>query len=64
MPKYDITVKLLGKDGNAFNLIGIVRRAIDEHAGPEAAKEFVNEATSQPSYQHLLGLIVETVNVE
>ena len=28
-PKYDIDVKLIGENGNAFNLIGIVRRALE-----------------------------------
>lgn len=64
MPKYDITVQLVGEDGNASSLIGKVAKAIRRHAGDDAAKAFVNEAMSQPSYEHLLGLLQETVNVE
>lgn len=63
MPKYDIAVKLLGEDGNAFNLIGITRREIAKRVGPAEAKDFVETATQCKSYSELLAFIQETVDV-
>ena len=39
MPKYpNITVELVGKDGNAFNILGICRRAMKRaHPAKESA---------------------------
>ena len=55
MPKYpDITVELVGKDGNAFNILGICRRAMKRAHLPESEIEaFTQEATSG-DYNHLL----------
>ena len=47
-PKHpEITVQLTGIDGNAFSIIGLVRRAL-RRAGVSAdeIQEFVEEATS------------------
>ena len=65
MPKYpDITVELVGKDGNAFNILGIVRRAMKYADLPQAEIEaFTAEATSG-DYNHLLATCCEWVNVE
>lgn len=54
MPKYpDITVELVGKDGNAFNILGICRRAMQYADLPESEIEaFTAEATSG-DYNHL-----------
>ena len=60
----DVTVKLIGEDGNAFNLIGLVNRALRKGPGEDAAKEFTTSAMSCGSYDELLSLIQETVNVE
>lgn len=63
MAKYDVDVQLTGQDGNAFAIIGAVSRAIRKVAGPEAADEWCKEAMSSESYDALLNLCCETVNV-
>lgn len=65
MPKYpDITVELVGKDGNVFNVLGICRRAMKRAHLPEAEIEaFTTEATSS-DYNHLLITCTEWFNVE
>ena len=65
MPKYpDITVELVGKDGNAFNILGICRRAMKRAHLPESEIEaFTQEATSS-NYDYLLATVCEYFNVE
>lgn len=55
MPKYpDITVKLIGENSNAFNILGICIKAMRRAGLPEEqVDEFRMEATSG-DYQHLL----------
>ena len=65
MPKYpDITVQLTGKDGNAFNILGICLQAM-RRAGlsQEEREAFQAEATSG-NYDHLLATCMEWFNVE
>ena len=65
MPKYpNITVELIGKDGNAFNILGICRRAMKRAHLPESEIEtFTAEATSG-NYDHLLATCCEWFEVE
>ena len=65
MPKYpDITVELVGQDSNAFNLLGICRRAMKESNLPQSEIDaFTTEATSG-NYDHLLATCCEWFNVE
>ena len=65
MPKYpDITVQLVGKDGNAFNILGICRRAMKRaHLSESEIEAFTAEATSS-NYDHLLATVCEYFNVE
>ena len=58
----DITVKLIGEDGNAFAVIGKVSRAIKSKYGKEASDAFFKEAT-QGDYNHLLATCMKWVNV-
>lgn len=55
MPKYpDITVQLTGKDGNAFNILGICLQAMRQAGlSQEERDAFRAEATSG-NYDHLL----------
>ena len=56
------TVRLIGQDGNAFNLLGICKRAIREY--PDFKwKQFYDEATSG-DYDHLLQTIMKYFEVE
>jgi len=59
-----IKVKLIGEDGNAFVLIGLVRKALRNHRVPaHVIEEFVEEATAG-DYNHLLGTILNYVEIQ
>ena len=65
MPKYpDITVQLTGKDGNAFNILGICLQAM-RRAGlsQEERDAFQAEATSG-NYDQFLATCMKWYNVE
>lgn len=63
-PRYpDVTVQLVGRDGNAGSIIGAVTRAL-RHAGyGSQTHEYVDEAMSG-DYDHLLRTTMRWVNVE
>lgn len=64
-PKFpDVTVKLIGQDGNAFAVLGLTMKAL-RRAGVSQADidAFRAEATSG-DYNHLLGTVMATVEVE
>ena len=65
MPKYpDITVELVGQNGNAFNILGICFRAMREADLPQEERDaFEKEATSG-NYDHLLATCIKWFNVE
>jgi hypothetical protein len=63
MAKTNITVKLVGQDGNAFMILGKVSRALKQGGHPELAKEFVEKAT-QGDYNELITTVMEYVEVE
>jgi hypothetical protein len=59
-----IVVKLVGQDGNAFSILGNVKKALRREGVPqEEIEAFVTEATSD-DYNHLLAVVQETVTVE
>ena len=58
------TVKLTGQDGNAFSVMGLVKKAL-KHAG--ADKEYVDKYLKESTvgdYSYLLAVSMEYVNVE
>lgn len=56
--------KLVGKDGNIFNLIGLAQRALKENGQQEEAKELTNRImTTAKSYSEALAIISEYVEV-
>jgi len=57
------TVKLIGEDGNAFNILGKVKRALVKAGMHEEAKAFMEEATAG-DYNHLLATVQKYVDVE
>lgn len=58
-----IHVPLIGEDGNAFAIIGRVRRALRTARVPEdRVNEFTKQATSG-DYNHLLTTVTEWVNI-
>jgi len=63
-PKFpEVEVQLTGTDGNAFNLIGIVAKALRREVSPEAAAEFQTAAMASESYDAMLRVCMETVSV-
>ena len=58
MAKTDIEVKIIGADGNIFNLLGICRRALQKANRMDLWNEFYAEATSG-DYNHALATIGE-----
>ena len=59
----DVTVQLTGQDGNAFNIIGLVREAIRDEEGETEAKAWTMAAMMCGSYDELLFLAQTTVHV-
>jgi len=60
----DITVSFNGVNGNALNLIGIVRQAlVRNHIDKAEITKFVDDAISG-DYNHVLVTCMSTVNVE
>lgn len=59
----DVTVKLVGEDGNAFAILGRVRRALRDAGHADAAQQFMTEAMSG-DYDHLLRTAARYVEVK
>ena len=63
-PKTKPTVKLVGENGNAFSIMGLVKKALKQSgADKEYIDKYLNAATSG-DYDHLLVVSMEYVNVE
>lgn len=64
-PKYpDITVELVGQDGNAFAILGAVKRQLCRAEVPsEEIERYVDEATAG-DYNELLRVTMDWVEVE
>ena len=58
------TCKLIGEDGNVFNLIGLASRALKKAGLPEQAKELTSKCFGAGSYDEALNIIMEYVDVE
>ena len=63
MKKQKRKVKLIGQDGNAFFIIGTVRKALLKEGMGQEAKEFMEKATSG-DYNNLLRVVMEYVDVD
>lgn len=60
----EVTVELVGQDGNAFAILGRVQRELRRAGVPEPeVKEYIDEATSG-DYDHLLQTTMRWVTVE
>lgn len=59
-----VTVKLIGENGNAYNILGKVKKAM-QRAGvdKETQDQYMKEATSG-NYDHLLAVTMKYVDVE
>ena len=58
MPKTDIKVRIIGENGNIFNLFSICRRELSRAGKIELWDEFYKEATSG-DYNHALATITD-----
>lgn len=56
--------KLIGEDGNIFNLMGIASRTLRRAGFDTEAKEMVDRITKSKSYDEALVIIMEYVEVE
>lgn len=56
--------KLIGEDGNVFNIIGLVNKALKKSGQPEKAKEFINLAFKAKSYSEVLVMADEYVEIQ
>jgi hypothetical protein len=55
--------RLVGEDGNVFHVIGVVRRALRNAGQAERAKEFVERASRAKSYDEVLAMLHDYVEV-
>lgn len=63
-PRYpQITVKLIGEDGNAFLILGRVIRAMKAHGCSLTEVTDFQEEACRGDYDHLLATVQEWVNV-
>ncbi len=60
----EVIVKLVGQDGNVFNLIGLTSKALKRADYIDEAKEFANTAMESSSYDEVLQLIMSYVTVK
>ena len=56
--------KLIGQDGNVFNVIGIVSQTLKRDGKRQEAKEFVEKAYNASSYNEVLILTMEYIQVD
>lgn len=60
----DITVNIIGRDGNAFFILGACTSTMKQHKLPQSEIDsFMKEATAG-NYDHLLCVVTEWFNVE
>lgn len=55
--------KLIGKDGNIFNLMGLASKALRDAGMGQEAKDMIKEVTEQESYEDALVVIMDYVDV-
>ncbi|MBQ1971246.1 MAG: hypothetical protein II223_02270 [Treponema sp.] len=64
MSKTGITVKLIGEDGNVFNLIGICSQALRRNGMRDKVAEFQKEVMSADSYEGALGVMMNWFEIK
>ena len=57
-----VDAKIIGADGNVFNLIGICQRALKEKGYNDEAKELYERVINSKSYGIALNIMQEYVN--
>ena len=56
--------KLIGEDGNIFNLMGIASRTLKKAGMKDKADEMVDKITKSKSYDEALAIIMEYVEID
>jgi N-formylglutamate amidohydrolase len=57
--------RLIGENGNIFNLMGIVSKTLKEAGESEKAEEMIQRITNQAkSYDEALAMLMEYVDIE
>lgn len=64
MSKYDVTVQLSGEDGNAFNIIGRVSRALRKAGATDEEVNTYTKESMSGDYENVLRTAVAWVNVK
>ena len=60
----NVKVNLSGEDGNAYFIIGRVRKALKRAGVSEADVEAFTQEATAGNYDHLLQTVMKTVDVE
>lgn len=55
-------VKLVGQDGNIFNILGIASRALKKAGYADEAKEMQTKVFASDSYQEALAIVLQYVD--
>ena len=63
MPKHNITVSLIGKDGNAFGILGNVQKALKNNGVEKVEIDAYLKEAMSGDYDHLLRTTMEWVEV-
>ena len=58
-----IKVKLIGENGNIFNLVGITVKALNKNGQREEAKEMSDKVFNSKSYEEALMIISNYVEI-
>jgi hypothetical protein len=64
MPKTNVTVELVGQDGNAFMILGKVTRAMKKAGVPQETIDAYKAEATSGDYDHLLQTTMDYVEVE
>jgi hypothetical protein len=63
MAKYDITVELVGNDGNAFSIMGAVTKAMQRAGVSKEERDLYFKEATSGDYNQLLATTMEWVEV-
>ena len=63
MAKYDITVDLIGHDGNAFSILGAVTKAMRRAGVSKEEQDLYFKEATAGDYNHLLATTTKWVEV-
>lgn len=58
------TVKLIGEDGNIFNIVGIVSRELKRNGFKDEANEYMEKVFGCESYDEALRITMAYVDIE